>query len=49
MGDVTPGKARYGKVDKGYAIRMATCAPEDDGPIWMVNLRVCQAAGGEDV
>jgi hypothetical protein len=31
----TPG---YGKVDREYAMRLATTAPEDDGPIWMVNL-----------
>lgn len=31
----TPG---YGQVDRDYAIRMATTSPEEDGPIWMVNL-----------
>jgi hypothetical protein len=31
----TPG---YGQVDRDYAIRLATTPPDDDGPIWMVNL-----------
>lgn len=31
----TPG---YGTVDTGYARRLATMPPEQDGPIWMVNL-----------
>ena len=29
---------RYGTIDRDYAIRLATTAPDDDGPIWMVNL-----------
>lgn len=29
---------RYGAVNRDYAIRMATTAPTDDGPVWMVNL-----------
>lgn len=29
---------RYGTVDRDYAIRMLTTAPDDDGPVWMVNL-----------
>lgn len=29
---------RYGQVDQAYGIKLATTAPEDDGPIWMVNL-----------
>ncbi len=29
---------RYGTVDREYAIRLATTAPADDGPVWMVNL-----------
>jgi len=29
---------RYGTVDRQYATRLATTAPEFDGPIWMVNL-----------
>ena len=29
---------RYGTVDREYAMRLATTPPEDDGPVWMVNL-----------
>ena len=29
---------RYGTVDRDYGLRLATCDPADDGPIWMVNL-----------
>ena len=29
---------RYGQVDREYGMRLATTPPEDDGPIWMVNL-----------
>jgi len=28
----------YGTIDQGYAADLATIAPDDDGPIWMVNL-----------
>ena len=28
----------YGQIDQEYGIRLATTAPEDDGPVWMVNL-----------
>ena len=28
----------YGRIDQEYGIRLATTAPEDDGPVWMVNL-----------
>ena len=28
----------YGTIDQDYAIELATTAPEDDGPVWMVNL-----------
>ncbi len=28
----------YGTIDRGYAARLAAVAPEDDGPVWMVNL-----------
>ena len=31
----TPG---YGRVDRDYALRLASTPPGDDGPIWMVNL-----------
>jgi len=29
---------RYGTVDRGYGMRLATTPPEDDEPVWMVNL-----------
>jgi hypothetical protein len=29
---------RYGKIDGGYARRLATTPAEHDGPVWMVNL-----------
>ncbi|MEI8238768.1 MAG: hypothetical protein WCI22_05060 [Actinomycetota bacterium] len=29
---------RYGQVNREYGMRLATTSPEDDGPIWMVNL-----------
>ncbi len=29
---------RYGRIDRDYGLRLATTAPEDDGPVWMVNL-----------
>jgi hypothetical protein len=29
---------RYGQIDHEYARKLATTAPENDGPIWMVNL-----------
>lgn len=28
----------YGAIDEAYATRLATTAPGDDGPVWMVNL-----------
>lgn len=28
----------YGRVDRDYGMRLATTPPEEDGPIWMVNL-----------
>ena len=28
----------YGTIDRDYAARLAAVAPEDDGPVWMVNL-----------
>ena len=34
-GTTSPG---YGIVDRAYAARLATTAPDDDGPVWMVNL-----------
>jgi hypothetical protein len=32
------GDGRYGVVDRDYGRRLATMPPDDDGPIWMVNL-----------
>jgi hypothetical protein len=29
---------RYGKVDHDYGLRMATCEPDADGPVYMLNL-----------
>ena len=29
---------RYGLIDREYGMKLATTAPQDDGPIWMVNL-----------
>ena len=29
---------RYGKIDQDYGLRLATTLPEEDGPVWMVNL-----------
>ena len=29
---------RYGQIDHDYGMRLATTPPEDDGPVWMVNL-----------
>jgi hypothetical protein len=29
---------RYGQVDRAYGMRLATTPPDEDGPIWMVNL-----------
>jgi uncharacterized protein (DUF1330 family) len=44
---------RYGTLDREYGIKLATTAPEDDGPIWMVNLmkyrEVAQYADGRDL
>jgi hypothetical protein len=31
-------QVRYGQINRDYAMKMFTMAPEDDGPIWMVNL-----------
>ena len=29
---------RYGTVDRDYGMRLATTPPNEDGPVWMVNL-----------
>ena len=43
---------RYGTVDRDYGLRLATTPPEDDGPVWMVNLMkyrdVADYADGRD-
>ncbi len=43
---------RYGKIDRDYAMRLATTPPDDDGPVWMVNLmkyrEVADYADGRD-
>lgn len=31
-------KPKYGQVDRDYGMRLATTPPEEDGPVWMVNL-----------
>ena len=38
MDDAPRLKHKYGHIDKDYAMALATRAPEDDGPIYMVNL-----------
>jgi hypothetical protein len=43
----------YGTVDRDYAMKLATTRPDDDGPVWMVNLmkyrEVAQYADGRDL
>ena len=29
---------RYGQVNRDYGMKLATTAPDEDGPVWMVNL-----------
>ena len=31
-------RPRYGTIDRDYAIRLAGTPPDEDGPVWMVNL-----------
>ena len=38
MDDAPRLKHKYGHIDKDYAMALATRAPENDGPIYMVNL-----------
>jgi len=38
MTDAPRLKHKYGRIDTDYAMALATRAPEDDGPIYMVNL-----------
>jgi hypothetical protein len=35
MDTTTP---RYGQIDHDYGLKLATTPPEEDGPVWMVNL-----------
>ena len=35
---VAGGGVRYGQIDRAYGMKLATTPPEDDGPIWMINL-----------
>ena len=28
----------YGQIDHDYGLRLATTAPDEDGPVWMINL-----------
>ena len=51
MSDDT-GNLSYGTVDREYGMRLATTPPDEDGPVWMVNLmsyhKVAQYADGRD-
>ena len=38
MSDAPRLKHKYGTIDKEYGVHLATRPPEDDGPIYMVNL-----------
>ena len=42
---------RYGTIDQHYALALAGTSPDDDGPVWMVNLmkyrEVADYAGGQ--
>jgi hypothetical protein len=33
-----PRRPRYGTVDREYGTRLATTPPDEDGPVWMINL-----------
>jgi hypothetical protein len=35
---VMAGGPRYGQIDEQYGLTLATTEPDDDGPVWMVNL-----------
>jgi len=35
---VSTDAPRYGTVDREYGMRLATTPPDEDGPVWMVNL-----------
>jgi hypothetical protein len=39
MADRVAGSSvRYGQINREYGMKLATTAPADDGPIWMINL-----------
>ena len=38
MGKVAGQSVRYGQIDYDYGLKLASTPPEEDGPIWMVNL-----------
>ncbi len=38
MSEQSRRTVRYGKVDRDYGARLATTPPDEDGPVWMVNL-----------
>ena len=38
MAKVAGQKVRYGQINHEYGLKLATTPPEEDGPIWMVNL-----------
>lgn len=38
MARVAGQHIRYGQIDKEYGMKLAFTPPEDDGPVWMVNL-----------
>ena len=35
---VAGSTVRYGQINREYGMKLATTPPEEDGPIWMVNL-----------
>lgn len=53
MSENKPLKHKYGTIDKDYGLFLATRPPEEDGPIYMVNLmkyhEVAQYSEGEGV
>jgi len=38
VAEVAGQQVRYGQINREYGMKMFTMPPEDDGPIWMVNL-----------
>jgi len=35
---MSSNRPSYGQIDRAYAMHLATTPPEEDGPVWMVNL-----------